>query len=68
MAVRVFGCNHIVLEVGDLDKAIEFYTDVFNLEPKSEGEGDAFSNWEITNSLPSFNLMTPMWTITGTSA
>ncbi len=42
MAVRVFGCNHIVLEVGDLDKAIEFYTDVFNLDPKNEGEGDAF--------------------------
>ena len=40
MAVRVFGCNHIVLEVGDLDTAIEFYTDVFNLEPKNEG--DAF--------------------------
>ena len=42
MAVHVFGCNHIVLEVGDLDKAIEFYTDVFNLEHKNEGEGDAF--------------------------
>ncbi len=42
MTVRVFGCNHIVLEVGDLDKAIEFYTDVFNLDPKNEGEGDAF--------------------------
>ena len=42
MPVRVFGCNHIVLEVGDLDRAIEFYTDVFNLEPKNEGEGDAF--------------------------
>jgi len=44
MAVRVFGCNHIVLEVTDLEKAIEFYTDVFNLEPKNEGEGDAFFN------------------------
>ena len=42
MPVHVFGCNHIVLEVGDLDRAIEFYTDVFNLERKSEGEGDAF--------------------------
>ena len=42
MAVCVFGCNHIVLEIGDLAKAIEFYTDVFNLEPKNEGEGDAF--------------------------
>ncbi len=42
MPVRVFGCNHIVLEVDDLEEAIEFYTDVFNLEPKNEGEGDAF--------------------------
>ena len=42
MAVRVFGCNHVVLEVGDIEKAIEFYTDVFNLELKDDGEGDAF--------------------------
>jgi catechol-2,3-dioxygenase len=42
MAVRVFGCNHIVLEVGDLEKAVAFYKDVFNLEHKNEGEGDAF--------------------------
>lgn len=42
MAVRVFGCNHVVLEVSDLKKAIEFYTDVFNLELKDDGEGDAF--------------------------
>ena len=28
MAVHVFGCNHVVLEVGDLDEAIKFYTDV----------------------------------------
>ena len=42
MAVRVFSCNHVVLEVGDIKKAIEFYTDVFNLELKDDGEGDAF--------------------------
>ena len=42
MAVRVFGCNHVMLEVGDIKKAIEFYTDVFNLELKDDGEGDAF--------------------------
>ena len=42
MAVRVFGCNHIVLEVGELDKAVAFYKDVFNLEHKDESEGDAF--------------------------
>jgi catechol-2,3-dioxygenase len=42
MAVRVFGCNHIVLEVSDIAKAMEFYMDVFNLEHLNEGEGDAF--------------------------
>ena len=42
MAVRVFGCNHIALEVGDIQKAVEFYTDVFNLKLKDGGEGDAF--------------------------
>ena len=42
MAVRVFGCNHIAIEVGDVEKAVEFYTDVFNLELQNEGEGDAF--------------------------
>ena len=42
MAVRVFGCNHIAIEVGDIQKAIELYTDVFNLELKADGEGDAF--------------------------
>ena len=44
MAVRVFGCNHVVLEVGDIKEAIEFYTDVFNLEPKDDGEGDALAS------------------------
>lgn len=42
MPVRVFGCNHIVLEVTDIRAAVEFYTDVFNLELKDGGEGDAF--------------------------
>ena len=42
MAVRVFGCNHIAIEVDDVEKAVEFYRDVFNLKLKDEGEGDAF--------------------------
>lgn len=43
MVVRVFGCNHIAIEVDDIEKAIEFYTDVFNLKLlRDEGEGDAF--------------------------
>jgi catechol 2,3-dioxygenase-like lactoylglutathione lyase family enzyme len=40
--VNVYGCNHIAIEVDDIDKAVAFYTDVFNLERLSDGEGDAF--------------------------
>jgi catechol 2,3-dioxygenase-like lactoylglutathione lyase family enzyme len=40
--VTVYGCNHIAIEVDDIDKAVAFYTDVFNLERLSDGEGDAF--------------------------
>jgi catechol-2,3-dioxygenase len=42
MSVKVYGCNHIAIEVGDVAKAVAFYQDVFNLEKLDEGEGDAF--------------------------
>ena len=42
MAVQVYGCNHVAIEVGDVKKAIAFCKDVFNLEQMDEGEGDAF--------------------------
>ena len=42
MAVKVYGCNHIAIEVDDVEKAVAFYQDVFNLEKLREGEGDAF--------------------------
>ncbi|HXN08721.1 MAG TPA: VOC family protein [Candidatus Acidoferrales bacterium] len=42
MAVKVFGINHIALEVTDVKKAVAFYGDVFNLIANDEGEGDAF--------------------------
>ena len=42
MSVKVYGCNHVAIEVDDLEKAIAFYQDVFNLEKLNEGEGDAF--------------------------
>jgi catechol 2,3-dioxygenase-like lactoylglutathione lyase family enzyme len=42
MSVKVYGCNHIAIEVGDVEKAIAFYQDVFNLEKLDAGEGDAF--------------------------
>ena len=42
MSVKVYGINHIAIEVTDVKKAVEFYRDVFNLEKLDEGEGDAF--------------------------
>jgi len=42
MSVQVYGCNHIAIEVGDVEKAVAFYQDVFNMERLREGEGDAF--------------------------
>src|SRR5437016_2229934 len=42
MSVQVYGCNHVAIEVGDVEKAVAFYQDVFNLEKLDEGEGDAF--------------------------
>jgi catechol 2,3-dioxygenase-like lactoylglutathione lyase family enzyme len=42
MSVKVYGINHIAIEVDDIDKAVAFYQDVFNLKKLDEGEGDAF--------------------------
>jgi catechol 2,3-dioxygenase-like lactoylglutathione lyase family enzyme len=42
MSVQVYGCNHIAIEVDDVEKAVDFYQDVFNLERLPQGEGDAF--------------------------
>lgn len=42
MAVQVYGCNHIAIEVDDVQRAVAFYQDVFNLEKLDGGEGDAF--------------------------
>lgn len=42
MSVKVYGINHIAIEVDDIDKAVAFYQDVFDLEKLDEGEGDAF--------------------------
>jgi catechol-2,3-dioxygenase len=42
MDVQVYGCNHVAIEVGDIEKAVAFYGDIFGLEKLDEGEGDAF--------------------------
>ena len=42
MTVRVYGCNHVAIEVDDLVKARAFYEDVFDLKLKSSGKNNAF--------------------------
>ena len=42
MAVQVYGVNHVVIEVDDAQKAVNFYSDVFNLEMLRGGEGAAW--------------------------
>jgi catechol-2,3-dioxygenase len=42
MAVQVYGCNHIVIEVTDAKKAVKFYSDVFGLKMLQGGEGAAW--------------------------
>jgi len=42
MSVQVYGCNHVAIEVDDIEQAAAFYKDVFNLEQMRGGEGDAF--------------------------
>jgi len=42
MSVQVYGCNHLAIEVSDVEAAVKFYKDVFNLQKMDGGEGDAF--------------------------
>lgn len=42
MSVQVYGCNHVAIEVGDIQQAITFYQDLFQIEKLDGGEGDAF--------------------------
>ncbi len=42
MSVKVYGINHIAIEVDDIEKAVAFYEDVFGLKKNDRGEGDAF--------------------------
>ncbi len=39
---RVMGINHVVLEVDDLDAALDFYGAVFEFELRGRGETNAF--------------------------
>jgi len=40
--VRLVGINHVALEVGDVDAAVDFYASVFSFELRGRGPGGAF--------------------------
>ena len=49
MAVQVYGVNHVVIEVDDAKKAVEFYSDVFNLKMLRGGGGSGMvSAWRAS--------------------
>jgi predicted enzyme related to lactoylglutathione lyase len=39
---RLVGVNHVALEVGDIDTALDFYGRVFRFELRGRGKGQAF--------------------------
>jgi catechol 2,3-dioxygenase-like lactoylglutathione lyase family enzyme len=59
MAVQVYGCNHVVIEVDDAQKAVEFYSDVFNLEMLRGGEGAAWCKLGEHQFLAIFEVENP---------
>lgn len=56
MSVQVYGCNHIAIEVDDIEKAVAFYQDVFNLKKLNSGEGDAFFKLGVHQFLAMFEV------------
>jgi catechol 2,3-dioxygenase-like lactoylglutathione lyase family enzyme len=59
MSVKVYGCNHVAIEVNDVQKAVAFYQDVFGLEKLDEGEGDAFFKLGEHQFLAMFEVKEP---------
>ena len=39
---RAVGINHVALEVGDIDEALEFYGKIFEFSLRGRGETSAF--------------------------
>jgi len=50
MSVQVYGCNHVAIEVGDVEKAVAFYRDVFNLEQLDQAKAMPSSSSASINS------------------
>jgi predicted enzyme related to lactoylglutathione lyase len=53
MSVQVYGCNHVAIEVNDVEKAVAFYQDLFNLQKLDEVKATHSSNLASISSSPS---------------
>ena len=42
MSVHVYGCNHVAIEVGDIDAALAFYGRLFEFDLRSKSDSMAF--------------------------
>ena len=42
MSVQVYGCNHVAIEVGDIDAALAFYSRLLEFELRSKSDSMAF--------------------------
>ncbi len=47
MAVQVYGCNHVVIEVDDVGKTVTIYKDVCNLEQLDGTRAGAISRADV---------------------
>ncbi len=47
---RLVGVNHVALEVGDIDAALDFYGRIFRFELRGRGEGRPSSTWATSSS------------------
>ncbi len=60
---RLVGINHVAIEVGDIDKALEWYGGIFDFKLRGKGERNAF----IDMGDQFINLtMTPDYAVSGT--
>ena len=59
---RLVGINHVAIEVGDIDKALEWYGGIFDFKLRGKGERNAF----IDMGDQFINLtMTPDYAVSG---
>jgi catechol 2,3-dioxygenase-like lactoylglutathione lyase family enzyme len=57
--VQVYGINHVGIEVSDVEQAVAFYEDVFNLKMLKGGEGAAWCQVGAHQFLAIFDVAEP---------